>query len=197
MHVACTSTSGAVACTLASSPNPAPFDPLFLHSVVHYWTGRSYKTRPSLHTARCGMQAVPLSVNFLCPTLDTAALLVSSSFVLRFTPLNATYCGSKTKLSGVLLPSTPMLCSTHSHRLSLFFGDVVTSSAMARVPVGFLTETIRQVEATGSQNRQEGITGYEHTATHTHTCCNNSSIPQRCVHYNPSGTMLNPMQRLI
>ena len=145
------------------------------------------------------MQTVPLFCKFLCPTLDTAALLVSSSFVLRFTPLNATCCGSETKLSGVLLPSTPMLCSTHSHRLSLFFGDVVTSSAIARVPVGFLTETIRQVEATGSQNRQEGITGYEHTATHTHTRCNNSRIPQRCVHYTNIQMVqyIIPEQRLI
>ena len=87
------------------------------------------------------------------------------------------------RVSGVLLPSTPMPCSTHSSWLSLFFGDVVPSSAMTRVPVGFLTETLRQVEATGSQNRQEGITGYEHTATHSLTRCNSSRIPQRCVHY--------------
>ena len=111
----------------------------------------------------------PTFCKFLCPALDTAARLVSSVLVLRFTPWYATCCGFETKLSGVLLPSTPMLCSTHSRRLSLSFGDVVTSSAMACVPVGFLTETIQQREATRSHNRQGGITRTHANGIPTHT----------------------------
>ena len=64
-----------------------------------------------------------------------------------------------------------MLCSTHSHRLSLFFGDVVTSSAMTRVPVGFLTETIRQVEATRSLQAGRNHTDTRKRNTHAHTSC--------------------------
>ena len=89
-------------------------------------TNRVFK--PTQHDVGCKLSH--FSVNFckfLCPTLDTAARLVSSVFVLRFNPLNTTCCGFETKLSGVLLPSTPMLCSTHSRRLPLSFGDVVTS----------------------------------------------------------------------
>ena len=40
---------------------------------------------------------------------------------------------------------------------------------MTRVPVGFLTETIRQREATESLCRQEGIARYEYQNTHTQT----------------------------
>ena len=128
-----------------------------------------------------GCRLSHFSVNFWCPTLDTAALLNTSSFVLRFSPLSATCCGSETKLSGVLLPSTPMLCSTHSRWLSLFFDDVVNSSAMTRVPVGFLTETIRQVEATDRQQAGRNHTDM-HTGTHTrsHTLQSAAKIPKWC-----------------
>ena len=36
------------------------FDPLLLHTIVHLWTCRSYKTRRSYITTHRGMQAVPL-----------------------------------------------------------------------------------------------------------------------------------------
>ena len=67
---------------------------------------------PTQHDVGCKLSH--FSVNFLCPTLDTTARLVSSVFVLRFTPLNATCCGFETKLSSVPLRGTSMLCSTHS-----------------------------------------------------------------------------------
>ena len=115
--------------------------------------------------------SVPIFCQFSVPILDTAARLVSSSFVLRFTPLNATCCGSETKLSGVLLPSTPMLCSTHSRRLPLSFGGVVTSSAMTRVPVGFLTKTIQQLEATDRLQAGRNHMDTRKQNTHAHTSC--------------------------
>ena len=144
------------------------------------------------HSVGCRLSH--FSVNFWCPTLDTAALLNTSSFVLRFSPLSATCCGSETKLSSVPLRGTSMLCSTHSRWLSLFFGDLVSSSAMTRVPVGFLTEAIQQVEAT---DRQQA--GRNHTDTRKQNTLQSSRIPsnefttERSRWYNH----VVPVQRLI
>ena len=102
-------------------------------------------------------------------------------------------------MSGVLLASTPMLCSTHSRRLSLSFGGVVTASAMAQVLVGFLTEMIQQLEAT---DRQQA--GRNHTDTRkgtpTHTqAARRSQNPKVVFNYKniPDDTMyIIPEQRL-
>ena len=93
---------------------------------------------------------------------------------------------------GACFPSTPFLCSTRSHWSSLFIGDVVPSSALARVPTCFLTETVRQVEATDRHNRRGGITrtrDKEHTRTVLQNAANfpkvvfttNNQMIQQCI----------------
>ena len=57
------------------------------------------------------------------PTLDTAARLNTSSFVLRFAPLNATCCGFETNLSAAWSQTPQLLLSTCSRHLSHFTGD--------------------------------------------------------------------------
>ena len=167
MHLACTFTGGAAACTFALSSFESPLCTLLLHLLTRLETCQSYKTRLSLNTARCGMHLSHFSVNFWCPPLDTAARLDTSSFVLRFTPWYATCCCFETKFVATRSQSVPRLCSTHSRCKSLFFGDCQISSAYPLIPVGFLTEIhttnkARQIDAGGEHNRRHEQT--EHAA---------------------------------
>ena len=96
---------------------------------------------------------------------------------------------------GRAFPSTPFLCSTRSHWSSLFIGDVVPSSALARVPTCFLTEMVRQVEATDRHNRRGGITRTR-DKEHTHAqCCKMQPTFPSGVHYKqPDDTTMYSVQ---
>ena len=76
MHLACIFIGGAVACTLALSSFVSPLDPLLLHTIVHLWTCRSYKTRRSYITAQRGMQTVPLFCKIYVSTWTRLHVLI-------------------------------------------------------------------------------------------------------------------------
>ena len=158
MHLPCSSTGGTAACTLASSSFASPLCTLLLHFIRHSVMRRSYKPLSSSNTARGGMQAVPLFCKISVSPLDTAASLVTSSFCPSIPSLVYHRLWLRNQIVGRAFPSTPFLCSTRSHWSSLFIGDVVPSSALVQVPTCFLTETVRQVEATDRHNRRGGIT---------------------------------------
>ena len=155
MHLPCISTDGAAAYTLALYPNPASFDPPILHTIVHCWTSRSYKIRRLNNTAGCGMQAVPLFCKFLCPTLDTAALLV--------VPLSCvpnTFCPSvnlrfETKLSSALFQSASRSLSTRIPSFCHSSGDIATPSTISLRPSRFLQQRTTTCKTQDPQTGQE------------------------------------------
>ena len=133
---------------------------------------------------------VPRRVPRPCPC--TIGVMKSRTDYLSALTHAAEATAHETHCVGRAFPSTPFLCSTRSHWSSLFIGDVVPSSALARVPTCFLTETVRQVEATDRHNRRGGITrtrDKEHTRTVLQNAANfpkvvfttNNQMIQQCI----------------
>ena len=192
MHWHVIFTGGKAACTLGSILIPTPLCPVLLHTIVRFRTSRSYKTRRSDHTAHGGMHLSHFSVNFFCVLLGHGCTSCYVFFCPSIPSLVCHLLWLRNQIVGRAFPSTPFLCSTRSHWSSLFIGDVVTSSAFARVPTCFLTETVRQVEATDRHNRRGGITrtrDKEHTRTVLQNAANfpkvvfttNNQMIQQCI----------------
>ena len=154
----------------------------FFTLITHLWTSRSYKTRPSPNTARRGMQAVPLFCKFLCPPLDTAARLDSSSFVLRFRPMNATCCGFETKFVERAFTGTSTPCSTHRSRWG--HSILVTRRSLLRPIFKYLRASSQDSTNREATDRQQA--GRNHTdtrkrnTTRTHELQRRSQNPKWC-----------------
>ena len=126
-------TGGTATCTLASSSNPALLCPLLLHTIPDFWTCRPYETRHSLHTARRGMQPVPLSCKISVPSFGHGC---TSRFFF--------FCPAFLTLADRLYPRAPKPnCGVHSwgvphchcpleirRPVALSLGDVATPATI-------------------------------------------------------------------
>ena len=192
MHWHVIFTGGEAACTLGSILIPTPLCPVLLHTIIHFVTSRSYKNRRSDHTAHGGMHLSHFFCKFFCVLLGHGCTSCYVFFCPSIPSLVCHLLWLRNQIVGCAFPSTPFLCSTRSHWSSLFIGDVVPSSALAQVPTCFLTETVRQVEATDRHNRRGGITrtgDKEHTRTALQNAANfpkvvfttNNQMIQQCI----------------
>ena len=180
MHWHVIFTGGKAACTLGSILIPTPLCPVLLHTIIHLVTSRSYKTRRSDHTAHGGMHLSHFSVNFSVSSLDTAARLVTSSFVLRFRPWFATCCGFETKLWGVLFQaprsSAPhVVTGRHSSLATLFLLQRLLEYLRASLQRRF-DKWKRQIDTTGEEESQE----HETRNTHAQCCKTQPTFPKWC-----------------
>ena len=166
-----------------SSPSPHYYT-LCDESIIQNSSFRPHSTRWDA--------SVPLFCKFFCVLLGHGCTSCYVFFCPSIPSLVCHLLWLRNQIVGRAFPSTPFLCSTRSHWSSLFIGDVVPSSALAQVPTCFLTETVRQVEATDRHNRRGGITrtgDKEHTRTVLQNAANfpkvvfttNNQMIQQCI----------------
>ena len=193
MHWHVIFTGGKAACTLGSFLISTPICPVPLHTLVHFGTSRSYQTRRSDHTAPGGMHLSHFSVNFSVSSLDTAARLVTSSFVLRFRPWFTTCCCSETKLWGVLFQaprsSAPhVVTGRHSSLAMLLLLQRLLEYLRASLQRRF-DKWKRQIDTTGEEESQE------HETRNTHAqCCKRSQSPKGGVTLQPTRWYIKSLQ---
>ena len=195
MHWHVIFTGGKVACTLGSILIPTPLCPVLLHTIIHFVTSRSYKTRRSDHTAHGGMHLSHFSVNFSVSSLDTAARLVTSSFCPSIPSLVCHLLWLRNQIVGRAFPSTPFLYSTRSHWSSLFswrrcsFCSACSSTYVLPYRDGSTSGSDRSTQQArrNHKNTRQG--------THTHRAAKRSQLSQSGVHYKqPDDTTMYSVQ---
>ena len=176
MHLACISTGGTAACTLALSSFVSPLCTLFLHLLRT--SGRVDHTKhvfpPTQHAVGCTESH--FSVNFLCPPLDTAARLYTSSFCpANWLTSMPPACGFETKFVSDAVPkrphasAPPTVAGSHS--------SLVTVRLLQRIFLHLWASLQRYIQQT--RKGQIDATGREHNRrdTRTQNTLQSSRIP--------------------
>ena len=195
MHWHVIFTGGKAACTLGSILIPTPLCPVLLHTIGRFRTSRSYKTRRSDHTAHGGMHLSHFSVNLFCVLLGHGCTSCYVFFCPSIPSLVCHLLWLRNQIVGRAFPSTPLLCSTRSHWLSLFSWRRCSffSACLSTYVLPY-----RDGSTSGSdRSTQQARRNHKNTrqGTHTHSAAKRSQLSQSGVHYKqPDDTTMYSIQ---